>query len=222
MTGPGIPAPVPPSRTVAAGPTVGSASEAGGVSRTPPADEPSSSDGHPQPDSGLVLQHRPGYDCGRRPFRRRHRMFAHRCRRSSRKPAPGRLPGRRPLGDRGDHHGGGSQGGSRRAAAGILLDPTHDFSTNTWHGLELLRCADELVATGWPVLMALSNKDFVAETLGVGLRERLEGSQAATAAAALAVPPCSVPIRSVRRAAYWRWSPPSGTRPPTAPWQELA
>lgn len=68
----------------------------------------------------------------------------------------------------------------------ILIDPTHDFGKNTFHGLELLRRVDELVATGWPVLMALSNKDFIGETLGVGLQERLEGTLAATALAAAA------------------------------------
>jgi dihydropteroate synthase len=67
---------------------------------------------------------------------------------------------------------------------GILIDPTHDFGKNTHHGLTLLRHAKELVNTGWPVLMALSNKDFVGETLGVGLTERLEGTLAATALAA--------------------------------------
>ncbi len=70
--------------------------------------------------------------------------------------------------------------------AGVLIDPTHDFGKNTWHGLELLRRCDELVATGWPVLMALSHKDFVGETLGVGLEERGEGTLAATALAAAA------------------------------------
>lgn len=70
---------------------------------------------------------------------------------------------------------------------GILIDPTHDFGKNTWHGLQLLRRVDELVGTGWPVLMALSNKDFIGETLG-GLppEERLEGTLAATAVAAWA------------------------------------
>ncbi|BBX53546.1 dihydropteroate synthase [Mycolicibacterium poriferae] len=67
---------------------------------------------------------------------------------------------------------------------GILIDPTHDFGKNTYHGLSLLRHVKELVNTGWPVLMALSNKDFVGETLGVGLTERLEGTLAATAIAA--------------------------------------
>jgi dihydropteroate synthase len=68
----------------------------------------------------------------------------------------------------------------------ILIDPAHDFGKNTWHGLELLRRVDELVATGWPVLMALSNKDFIGETLGVGLTDRVEGTLAATALAAAA------------------------------------
>jgi dihydropteroate synthase len=68
----------------------------------------------------------------------------------------------------------------------ILIDPTHDFGKNTFHGLALLRHVDVLVNTGWPVLMALSNKDFVGETLGVGLAERLEGTLASTALAAAA------------------------------------
>jgi dihydropteroate synthase len=66
----------------------------------------------------------------------------------------------------------------------ILIDPTHDFGKNTYHSLSLLRHVEVLVNTGWPVLMALSNKDFVGETLGVGLTERLEGTLAATALAA--------------------------------------
>ncbi|WP_330185207.1 dihydropteroate synthase [Nocardia sp. NBC_01503] len=68
----------------------------------------------------------------------------------------------------------------------ILIDPTHDFGKNTYHGLELLRSVDVLVNTGWPVLMALSNKDFIGETLGVELSERLEGTLAATAWSAAA------------------------------------
>lgn len=79
----------------------------------------------------------------------------------------------------------------RAVAAGVapdrvLIDPAHDFGKNTFHGLMLLRHVDELVNTGWPVLMALSNKDFVGETLGVELTERLEGTLAATALAAAA------------------------------------
>jgi dihydropteroate synthase len=83
------------------------------------------------------------------------------------------------------------QAAQRAAQAGvatdsILIDPTHDFGKNTYHGLALLRAIDVLVKTGWPVLMALSNKDFIGETLGVGLSERLEGTLAATAWSAAA------------------------------------
>jgi dihydropteroate synthase len=69
-------------------------------------------------------------------------------------------------------------------AAGVLIDPTHDFGKNTWHGLELVHRTGEMVATGWPVLMALSNKDFVGETLDLPVDQRLEGTLAATAIAA--------------------------------------
>jgi dihydropteroate synthase len=68
--------------------------------------------------------------------------------------------------------------------AGVLVDPAHDFGKNTWHSLELTRRLDEMVATGWPVLVSLSNKDFVGETLGLPVGERLTGTLAATAVSA--------------------------------------
>jgi dihydropteroate synthase len=67
---------------------------------------------------------------------------------------------------------------------GILIDPAHDFGKNTRHSLTLTRDLGTLVATGWPVLVALSNKDFVGETLDVGVDQRLEGTLAATAVSA--------------------------------------
>jgi dihydropteroate synthase len=67
---------------------------------------------------------------------------------------------------------------------GILLDPTHDFGKNTWHSLQLTRCLDELVATGWPVLVSMSRKDFVGETLDLPVEDRLPGTLAAAAIAA--------------------------------------
>ncbi|MGN9911850.1 dihydropteroate synthase [Phytohabitans sp. LJ34] len=67
---------------------------------------------------------------------------------------------------------------------GILIDPAHDFGKNTRHSLELTRRLGELVATGWPVLVALSNKDFVGETLDLPVGERLSGTLAATAVSA--------------------------------------
>jgi len=63
----------------------------------------------------------------------------------------------------------------------ILIDPAHDFGKNTWHSLEVTRRLDEMVATGWPVLVSLSNKDFIGETLGVPPEGRLTGTLAATA-----------------------------------------
>jgi dihydropteroate synthase len=67
---------------------------------------------------------------------------------------------------------------------GIIIDPAHDFGKNTWHSLELTRRTAELAATGWPVLVAASNKDFVGETLGLGVTERGEGSLAVLAVCA--------------------------------------
>jgi dihydropteroate synthase len=68
--------------------------------------------------------------------------------------------------------------------ASVLVDPTHDFGKNTWHSLHLLRRTEALAALGHPVLLALSRKDFVGETLGLDVDERLEGTLAATAVAA--------------------------------------
>jgi dihydropteroate synthase len=80
---------------------------------------------------------------------------------------------------------------SRALAAGvpresIVIDPAHDFGKNTFHSLEVTRRLDEMVATGWPVLVSLSNKDFVGETLDLPVGERLNGTLAATAVCALA------------------------------------
>ncbi|MBY8871642.1 dihydropteroate synthase [Micromonospora sp. PLK6-60] len=67
---------------------------------------------------------------------------------------------------------------------GILIDPAHDFGKNTRHSLEITRRLDELTGTGWPLLVALSNKDFIGETLDLPVAERLEGTLAATAVSA--------------------------------------
>ena len=67
----------------------------------------------------------------------------------------------------------------------IVIDPAHDFGKTTWDSLELTRRLDEMVATGWPVLVSLSNKDFVGESLDLPVGERLTGTLAASAIAAL-------------------------------------
>jgi dihydropteroate synthase len=77
----------------------------------------------------------------------------------------------------------------RALAAGVLpdrivLDPAHDFGKNTWHSLEVTRRLGELTATGWPVLVSLSNKDFVGESLDLPPEHRLPGTLAATAVSA--------------------------------------
>jgi dihydropteroate synthase len=66
----------------------------------------------------------------------------------------------------------------------IIIDPAHDFGKNSWHSLEITRRLAELAETGWPVLVSLSQKDFIGETLDVGVDERLAGTLAATAVSA--------------------------------------
>ncbi|HEX9889833.1 MAG TPA: dihydropteroate synthase, partial [Nitriliruptorales bacterium] len=68
--------------------------------------------------------------------------------------------------------------GVRRDA--LVVDPGHDFQKTTHHSLELSRTLPLLVALGFPVLVALSNKDFVGETLDRPLEERVDGTLAAT------------------------------------------
>lgn len=66
----------------------------------------------------------------------------------------------------------------------VVIDPAHDFGKTTRHSLEVTRRLDEVVALGRPVLVSLSNKDFVGETLDMPVGERLTGTLAATAISA--------------------------------------
>src|SRR5690606_34146953 len=59
------------------------------------------------------------------------------------------------------------------------------LNKNTYHSLELTRRLDEIVALGLPTLAALSNKDFIGETLDRPQHERLAGSLAAAVACVL-------------------------------------
>ena len=73
---------------------------------------------------------------------------------------------------------------ARATAAGIplerlIVDPGHDLNKNTYHSLELTNRLEEVVAIGLPTLVAVSNKDFIGETLDRARGERLEGSIAA-------------------------------------------
>ncbi|WP_350349314.1 dihydropteroate synthase [Agromyces sp. G08B096] len=68
----------------------------------------------------------------------------------------------------------------------IIVDPGHDLNKHTLDSLELTRRLSEVVALGRPTLVALSNKDFVGESLGRrDRRDRVEGSIAAAVYAVL-------------------------------------
>ena len=60
----------------------------------------------------------------------------------------------------------------------IVIDPGHDLNKNTLHTLEITRRFNEIAALGFPALAAVSNKDFIGETLNQDKAERLEGSLA--------------------------------------------
>ena len=66
----------------------------------------------------------------------------------------------------------------------VLIDPGHDFGKNTRHSLEVTRRLSEMIDTGWPVLVSLSNKDFVGEALNRPVGDRLIGTLATTSVSA--------------------------------------
>jgi len=99
-------------------------------------------------------------------------------------------------------------GANRALAAGlpserILVDPTVDFGKTTRHSLRVLRATAQVASLGFPVLQALSRKDFVGETLDLGVDDRLEGTLAATAVAAWLGTVCfrTHDVRATRRVA---------------------
>ncbi|WIB67649.1 dihydropteroate synthase [Curtobacterium sp. MCBD17_035] len=67
----------------------------------------------------------------------------------------------------------------------IIVDPGHDLNKTTVHSLELTRRLAEVAALGFPTLAAVSNKDFVGESLGRPRGERLAGSLAAATMSAM-------------------------------------
>lgn len=61
----------------------------------------------------------------------------------------------------------------------IVLDPGHDLNKNTLQTLELTRRFAEFTRLGFPLVAAVSNKDFIGESLDRPRGERLAGSIAA-------------------------------------------
>jgi dihydropteroate synthase len=105
------------------------------------------------------------------------------------------------------------------AAERIVVDPGHDLHKNTYHSLELCRRLRELTTLGYPLLVSLSNKDFIGETLAAPLRERLEGSLAAAVVSVLnganivRVHEVGPTVRALRMTeAILGWRPPATAR----------
>jgi dihydropteroate synthase len=63
----------------------------------------------------------------------------------------------------------------------ILLDPGPDFAKTPAQTVAVLQRLDDLHALGRPILLAISNKDFVGAVTGRPPRERLAGTLAAVA-----------------------------------------
>ena len=63
----------------------------------------------------------------------------------------------------------------------LLLDPGPDFAKTPAQTVAVLRALDELHELGRPILLAISNKDFVGALTGRPPRERLAGTLAAVA-----------------------------------------
>src|SRR4051812_7365910 len=61
----------------------------------------------------------------------------------------------------------------------LIVDAGHDLNKNTRHSLELTRRLREIAAIGYPMLAAVSNKDFIGETLDAPQHGRLAGTLAA-------------------------------------------
>ncbi|MDP3938277.1 MAG: dihydropteroate synthase [Deltaproteobacteria bacterium] len=67
----------------------------------------------------------------------------------------------------------------------IILDPGLGFGKRTAHTLEALRHLGELQTLGRPILVGPSRKSFIGEVAGLAVEERLPGTAAACAIAAL-------------------------------------
>lgn len=63
----------------------------------------------------------------------------------------------------------------------LIVDPGHDLNKNTLHTLAMTAGFESFAALGYPALAAVSNKDFIGETLDIPKSERTAGSLAAAA-----------------------------------------
>ncbi|WP_334123200.1 dihydropteroate synthase [Glutamicibacter sp.] len=67
----------------------------------------------------------------------------------------------------------------------IIVDPGHDLNKNTRHTLEITKSFQAFADLGFPALAAVSNKDFIGETLNLPKAERTLGSMVAATICAM-------------------------------------
>jgi dihydropteroate synthase len=105
---------------------------------------------------------------------------------------------------------------------GILIDPTFGilYGKDTLYNVVLLRGVRAFVDSGWPVLVAVSNKGFIGEILDADLHDRVAGSLAITAYAAQAgaVMFRAHEVRETRHVVEMIATI-MGTRPPARQWE---
>jgi dihydropteroate synthase len=101
----------------------------------------------------------------------------------------------------------------------IIIDPGHDLNKNSHHSLELTRRLPEITSLGYPTLVAVSNKDFIGETLDLPQKERLIGTMATLTVCILQgarivrVHDVAEAVQSVRMVeSILGWRPPARTR----------
>lgn len=67
----------------------------------------------------------------------------------------------------------------------IIIDPGHDLNKNTRHTLDITARFQGIAQLGYPALAAVSNKDFIGETLDLPKSERMVGSMVAATMCAM-------------------------------------
>ncbi|MFY9677207.1 dihydropteroate synthase [Glutamicibacter protophormiae] len=95
----------------------------------------------------------------------------------------------------------------------LIIDPGHDLNKNTRHTLDLTAGFQAIAELGYPALAAVSNKDFIGETLDLPKSERMLGSMVAATMCAMGgarilrmhnIPESMQTVRLIEAAQGWR------------------
>lgn len=95
----------------------------------------------------------------------------------------------------------------------LIVDPGHDLNKNTRHTLDLTAGFQAIAELGYPALAAVSNKDFIGETLDLPKSERMLGSMVAATMCAMGgarilrmhnIPESVQTVRLIEAAQGWR------------------